>query len=222
MASVTRSTGSRGDSRRAAVAENLQRAMERLLEQGVSFTQISVEQLAAEAGIARATFYLHFRDKGELVARLSASVTAEILEASTLRSPETVTRSELKKSVRAVLAIYQRHHAVLAAMVETSAYDSAVAQLFKEMMDRLIEVNRRTLTRLKQAGRPTSAHPAQLAEVITWAFERSGHQLIHGRKPAQLNAVAEALTHVIWSSIYAPGFPSLAGPPRGTAAVTLK
>jgi|CXWL01.1.fsa_nt_gi AcrR family transcriptional regulator len=204
MASVTRSTGKRGDVKRAAVADNLQAAMERLLEHGASFTQISVDALATEAGIARATFYLHFRDKGELVARLAARVTAEILEASTLRSPETVTRVELKKSVRAVLGIYHRHHAVLAAMVETSAYDADVAQLFRDMMERLIEVNRRTVLRLKQVGRLPADHPPQVAEVVTWAFERSGHQLIRGRSPAQLNAIAGALTHVIWNSIYTP------------------
>jgi hypothetical protein len=44
--------------------------------------------------------------------------------------------------------------------------------------------------------------PPQVADVITWAFERSRHHLIHGRKLAQINAAVESLTHVIWSSIY--------------------
>lgn len=205
MASVTRRTGERGSDRRTAMEENLQQAMQRLLLQGSSFTQVSVEQLAAEAGISRATFYLHFRDKGELVARLMDRVTAEIIEASVLQSPETVTREELKKTIKAVVNVYLRHYAVMAAIVETSAYDEQVAALFRAMMEQLVDVNRRALQRLKQAGRQQADLPTQVADVITWAFERSCHQLIHGRKPAQVTAVIEALTHVIWTAVYAPG-----------------
>lgn len=203
MASVTRSTGTRGMSRRSAIAERLEQAMERLLEQGQNFTRISIDQLATEAGIARATFYLHFRDKGELVARLAARVTDEIITAATLRAPECVTRPELKASVKAVLQIYQRHRAVLAAMVETAAYDTQVEALFATMMARLIEVNRRTVKRLKSLGRLPTEVPEQLADVVTWAFERSGGQLTQGRK--SLSGLTEALTHLIWSSIYGNG-----------------
>lgn len=203
MRSVTRRTGERGSDRRMAVEESLQGAMERLLEKGSSFTQVSVEQLATEAGISRATFYLHFRDKGELVARLMARVTAEIIAASTLDSPETVTREALKKTVKAVVTAYHRHYAVMAAIVETAAYDEQVELLFREMMDQLVDVNRRALQRLKQAGRIPDDVVPQVAEVITWAFERSCHQLLRSRKPAQVNAASEALTHVIWNSLYA-------------------
>jgi TetR/AcrR family transcriptional regulator, ethionamide resistance regulator len=204
MASVTRRSGAGGSDRRSAMEENLQRAMERLLEKGSSFTQVSVEQLATEAGISRATFYLHFRDKGELVARLMTRVTAELSSAARLVSLETVTREELRKTVRAVVRAYSRHYAVMAAIVETSAYDAQVDALFQQMMEQLVEVNRRALLRLKRAGRLSAEVSPQLADVITWAFERSCHQLIRKRKPAQVNAVIDALTHMIWSSVYAP------------------
>jgi len=202
MASVTRRTGTRGETQRLNVADRLQQAMEQLLEKGLGFTQVSVEELAAEAGIARATFYLHFRDKGELVARLMARVTTEIVEAATLRTPDRVTRGDLKKTVKAVVTTYQRHYAVMAAIVETSAYDPQVEAQFRKMMDQLVDVNRRAVQRLKQAGRLSADTPPQIADVITWAFERSCHQLTHGRKPTQINALIESLTHVIWSSMY--------------------
>lgn len=202
MASITRRTGERGRDRRTVMEDGLQQAMERLLEKGSSFTQVSVEQLAVEAGISRATFYLHFRDKGELVARLMARVTTEVIDAASLIAPETVTYAELKKTVKAVVTTYHRHYAVMAAIVETAAYDEQVDALFRDMMDRLVDVNRRALLRLKQAKLLPNDLPPQIADVITWAFERSCHQLVHGRKPAQINAVVESLTHIIWSSLY--------------------
>lgn len=203
MRSVTRRTGERGRDRRAIMEDTLQQAMERLLEKGHSFTQVSVEQLAAEAGISRATFYLHFRDKGELVARLMARVTTQIIDAASLGSPETVSYEELRKTVRAVVNAYRRHYAVMAAIVETAAYDEQVDALFQAMMEQLVDVNRRALQRLKQAKLKPADLPPQVADVITWAFERSCHQLLRGRKPAQVRAVVDSLTHIIWSAVYA-------------------
>ena len=85
MASVTRRV------RQANVAdialgmeERLQLALERLLAGGLTITAMSIEALAREAGIARATFYLHFRDKGELIARLIARVEDEVVGAGGL------------------------------------------------------------------------------------------------------------------------------------------
>lgn len=202
MVSVTRRTGARGKDRRLAVEDKLQQAMERLLEQGHSFTQVSVEQLAAEADIARATFYLHFRDKGELVARLMSRVTEEVVSATRAASPQTRARSELRRMIKAVVDVYRRHYAVMAAIVETAAYDAQVEQLFRQMMDTLIGVNRRLLQQMKQAGQPRS--PPLVADVVTWAFERSCHQLVRNRKPAQVNALVDALTHVVWNAMYVP------------------
>ncbi|MCI1710868.1 MAG: TetR/AcrR family transcriptional regulator [Chiayiivirga sp.] len=204
MASVTRRTGARGQTQRTSVEERLQQAMERLLAKGQSYTQVSVEQLALEAGIARGTFYLHFRDKGELVARLMRRVADEIAVAATVRTPETVTRDDLKASVKAVVTTYRRHYAVMAAIVETSAYDPQVQAQFRAMMRGLVEVNERAVQRLKRAGRLPAGLPSQVADVVTWAFERSCHQLIAGGRRTSLAALVESLTHVIWSSLYAP------------------
>lgn len=206
MASVTRTTGTRGKARRSSVEENLQRAMERLIGKGASFTQLSVEQLTAEAGIARGTFYLHFRDKGELVAKLMQRVTEEITAAARLDAPETATRDDLRATVKAVVGLYRRHYAVMAAIVETAAYDPQVERLFQAMMRALIEVNRKALQRRRRAGAKDDGVPALTPDVVTWAFERACHQLIRGRKAAQIEALVEALTHIVWASIYAePG-----------------
>ncbi|MGH8079289.1 MAG: TetR/AcrR family transcriptional regulator [Lysobacter sp.] len=203
MASVTRRTGERGNDRREVMEDRLQQAMERLLEKGSSFTQVSVEQLAVEAGIARATFYLHFRDKGELVSKLMAGVTQDVVAAAQLPS-EDVTREQLRAVIKKVVKLYLRHYAVMSAIVETAAYDAQVEQLFQKMMDRLCDVNRQMLQRRKQAGRIPADTPNQLADVLTWAFERSCHQLIHGRSAAQVNGVIDSLTLLLWTSLHAP------------------
>lgn len=56
--------------------------MEQLLEKGVRFGAVTVEELMEEAGMARATFYTHFRDRGELVMRLMRLVVEELAEST--------------------------------------------------------------------------------------------------------------------------------------------
>jgi AcrR family transcriptional regulator len=79
MPSITRPRPQGPDRRAAAVAQVLA-ATERLLGEGVPFTELGVQRIAAEAGIARSTFYLHFRDKTELLVRLAGSLKEELFD----------------------------------------------------------------------------------------------------------------------------------------------
>ncbi len=204
MASITRRTGIRGNDKRNAVEDKLEAALQRLIDAGESFTQVSVEQLAKEAGIARATFYLHFRDKGELVTRRMAQAAEEVIAAARVDAPETITQEGVKKVIRAVAKVYRLHYAVLTAAAETAVYDEAVREHYDELMQRLIDVNRRTLQRLIKARRLPAGTPPLIADTLTWAFERSCRQLLYHCKPAQFNALVDALTLMTWNSLYTP------------------
>lgn len=207
MPSITRRARARSPDTQAGVVEALVGAMERLIGQGHSFTALSVEQLAREAGIARSTFYLHFSDKGQLVHRLLQRIAEELSAAAGLwfAQPELTQREDLQAGIRSIVDVYERHHAVMTAVVETAAYDPEVAQLFHGMMDALVSESRRSLRRIQQSGK---AHPdatPEVADVLTWMLERACYQLLKGRKPAQRERLAETLTHIAWTAMFAPG-----------------
>src|SRR5262245_13937189 len=56
--------------RREAVESSLLQATEDLLSEGNSYTDLSVEQIAARAGISRTAFYFYFNDKRHVLMRL--------------------------------------------------------------------------------------------------------------------------------------------------------
>jgi AcrR family transcriptional regulator len=58
MPSITRRTRS-GAERRAEVESRLLGATVRLLAGGESITELGVQRIAAEAGVARSSFYVH-------------------------------------------------------------------------------------------------------------------------------------------------------------------
>ena len=82
MPSVTRKSRSNRAQRRESVQAELLGAVERLLERGESYTELSVERLVAEAGVSRSTFYVYFEDKGHLLRELTDEVLEQMLSST--------------------------------------------------------------------------------------------------------------------------------------------
>lgn len=77
MARAARQTSN--DAKRARTRARLTEAALRLMaERGINAT--SVSEIAAEADVANGTFYLYFRDKGEIVAAVCEAVTRAMHE----------------------------------------------------------------------------------------------------------------------------------------------
>src|SRR6516165_8477501 len=101
MPAVTRRGKVSRAERREEIARRLFVIVERLLAEGFAFSEISVEQLITEAGIARSTFYVYFEDKGALLVELMDRATQEIGAAASdwFELPPTATRKDLRKAL---------------------------------------------------------------------------------------------------------------------------
>jgi AcrR family transcriptional regulator len=206
MPSVTRSARQGGKDSRKAIEDSLMQATERLLGDGHRFTEVSVEQLAREAGISRSTFYVYFRDKGDLIGRLTARVADQLVDAFERwwRVAADASIEDLREAVSAVLAVYEVHQAVLAALVETATYDPVATEVFSNTMAEFSRTTRSAIDAIRGAGRAHSDLPDELPEVLTYTVERSVYLLARGAGDEQRERLADALTHVIWHAIYAP------------------
>src|SRR5215217_4167932 len=63
--------------RRAATEAGVLAAAEALLEEGVAYADLGVERIARRRGISRTAFYFYFRDKRDLLFRLTQGVAEE-------------------------------------------------------------------------------------------------------------------------------------------------
>lgn len=206
MPSVTRSVRQRGRESRKAIEQAFLQATERLLGEGQCFTELSVEQLATAAGTSRSTFYVYFRDKGDLIGRLTARVADELVAAFERwrRVAAEATVEDMRDAVLAVLGVYRQHEAVLAALVETATYDPAAAEVFNTTMAKFSLESRRAIDVVRRAGRARPDLPDGLPEVLTLMVERSVYLLARGGDDAQRSRLADVFTHVFWNAIYAP------------------
>ncbi|MGQ0619776.1 MAG: TetR/AcrR family transcriptional regulator [Panacagrimonas sp.] len=201
----TRATRAKpGHQPRESIEDRLLAAMERLLEKGQRFAALSVEQLTQEAGISRATFYLHFRDKGELVARLMGQVTEELI-ASTgawLGNADDAQRKDLQQALVGVVQTFRKHQAILAAVSDTAPHDPSVASLYQAMIDRTGVQTRRSLATVKRKGLSRPAADNDVADALSEMIVTYCIRNVGKRDGAELNRLAKALGYIAASAVF--------------------
>jgi AcrR family transcriptional regulator len=192
-----------GRERRAATRQQILDALRRLLEEGAPVAGLSVERIVRAAGVSRATFYVHFTGKAELVTALSdQDMEPWLAHALPVLADPTSDRDAFAKIVRELVASWRAHAAVSASLVELSEYDAAVREAWHGIVHRLAGELAAHLKR-RWAGRAALAgsDPDVMAEVIAWMVERVCHQMLRAGAPQDDDRVAAALAEAIWRII---------------------
>ncbi|NBM18776.1 TetR/AcrR family transcriptional regulator [Streptomyces sp. GC420] len=204
MASITRRPSAAAD-RRAALESRMLSAMEKLLRDGVTYTEVGVEQIARAAGISRSTFYLYFHDKVDLLLRLSGAFKAEsrtIAEAWRPTGPEGGVEG-LARTYELILEHYREHAALLSAISEVTAYDASVREAWTAHQDRFIHSTTALLAEEQRAGRtPEDIDPALAARLIVQGGGQVIARQVFDSDGRDDGLVARELARGYWYGVY--------------------
>ncbi|MGH2938453.1 MAG: TetR/AcrR family transcriptional regulator [Solirubrobacterales bacterium] len=207
MPSVTRKSQHSRAARRDEIRNRLLEVVERLLQEGESYTEISVERLVSEASISRSTFYVYFQDKGDLVSAWFSGIIKEIEDASLdwAELDGDATWDDLRAALSKIIDAYKPHTTLMAAVYDAAAYDPGVRDLVFEMMDWNITRLRNHIKAGQKAGFvDPDLLPQQTAAWLQWMSERGLHQLVRNAKPAEVERLMDAYTAIVWNTLYAP------------------
>ncbi len=186
--------------RRADVEGKLLAATERLFASGLGFAELSVERLAAEAGIARSTFYVYFRDRSELVERLGRVLLEQLAAAAAgwWELGADATRDSLSAAARRVISVYAEHAAVFAALTETAARYPRIRAVQIAQLDHHTKPLRELI-----AGPNTRAlAPVETAAALVGMIEAACYRLPPAASPAEIERLAETLSTIVWHTLY--------------------
>jgi AcrR family transcriptional regulator len=165
---------------------------------------LSVDRIVAEAGIARATFYLHFSDKQALIARLAEDAVAwrEEVGAEVLANPD-LERAALDAIMLEIVSRWAEDRHVVSAIIELAEHDTRVHNIWSSAMHQVAD-KAATQFRARWKDSPVAPpDPDAIAEAFTWMFERCCHQMLHDASRVPL--VAGAMAEIIWRVLdYAP------------------
>lgn len=186
-----------GRQRREATQGDLLVATKRLLAGGLPVTALSVDKIVSAAGIARRTFYLHFKDKQELIARLAADQIAwrEEVGAEVLADPG-LSRERLDQLLVDIVARWMENRTVLTALIEMAEYDEQMREVWDGAL-RAIAGNVTDHLTQRWAGDPDGpADIKSISSVLVWMLERSCHQIT--REPELRDDVTAAMSEICW------------------------
>ncbi|MBJ7459486.1 MAG: TetR/AcrR family transcriptional regulator [Thermoleophilaceae bacterium] len=187
-----------GRLRRAETEQRILDGTVELLDAGASLAGLSVNRIVEASGVSRATFYLHFADKRQLVQRLGETqLVAFRAVTETFFEHEQAGREELRQTVDGLVSLWRGHAGVLSSLIEMAEYDAES----RESWQRIIHAIALSMAPALRERRPELDEPMvlTLAEIIAWTGERSLHQMV-GRDAtdAQARRAAEGLTEAVW------------------------
>lgn len=192
--------------RREEISRRLLDTVERLLQDGERYTELTVERIVSEAGIARSTFYVYFENKDDLLAAWFAEITARIKAAAARWWSLTAdaTREDLRAALGALIGAGRPHAQLIWTASCMAEYDPAMPDVVTEM----IAAHSEGLQRHIEAGQADGLidgdlPPAQTAAWLSWMIERGLHAFDGIEDPGDWERLLDACTAIVWKTLYA-------------------
>jgi AcrR family transcriptional regulator len=189
--------------KRAAVQAAVLAATEALLTEGASYADLNIERIATRAGISRTAFYFYFRDKRELLMRLTEDVN-ELLyqQADIWFSGAGAPEPEIREALTNIASLYAEHGVLLRAIVEVSTYDDEVSQFWRAMLGRFVDASRRRIDAEQAVGLSVARHAQATAFALCWMTERTMYQHLVQAGPMSSDEMVDALVGIWLHSVY--------------------
>jgi AcrR family transcriptional regulator len=190
--------------KRAAVQSAVLAATSELLGEGVSYADLNIERIATRAGISRTAFYFYFRDKRELLLRLTEDVTDELYRQGDIWfSGAGEPTAEVAEALQKIGALYREHGAVLRAIVQAAATDDEVAVFWHAILDRFVDATARRIDELRRDGGTVVAEDARAcAFALCWMIERAFNQQLVLGEPIAHDQLVAALSGIFIRAVY--------------------
>ncbi len=167
------------------------------------FHELSVDAIMANTGLKRPSFYVHFRDRHDVVLRVLATVGEELLVMSErwFRDESDPVESA-RTALEGIVDVWVRDGPVLKALADAAADDPDVDTVYHAMVERFIDGATQHILREQQAGRALSVDAAQMSRALVWLNERYLCEML-GREPqGDRQEIVNTLYQIWVRSIY--------------------
>jgi TetR/AcrR family transcriptional regulator, ethionamide resistance regulator len=185
--------------KRAAIEASVLEATEALLSEGLPFAELNIEKIAKRAGISRTAFYFYFRDKREVLERLTAGVNQQLVAAA---SSWWSGDADIREALAGITALYREHSALMRATVEVATYDEELATFWRALLGEFVTATRERIEADQRAGRALPIPADATAMALTWMVERCLYEQLVQHDPVDPADLIEALALIYERSVY--------------------
>jgi AcrR family transcriptional regulator len=201
LSSPRRRRPAKGDLKEQAILETC----ERLLGDR-SLNEITVDELAAGAGISRPSFYFYFESKDAVLRALVEGVADEMYRESerwlerSAGPPAEIALHSIEASAR----LWKEHGPVLRAAHQAWGAVPGMREFWEDTVGRFVQQSARTIRDERRAGdAPGGPDPEALAKALIWMNERCFYTSSLGLGPAlSEDELVPTLTAIWLRAIY--------------------
>lgn len=169
------------------------------------YNETTAENIASSAGTSRATFYVYFKSKAEVVLELMQRSAPDVLSAySTLDAITKPNMKNVRAWLRTTMALWETRRSDFTIMEQALANDDAVTDLWISTLGNTYKVMPRTFGRFANA----KDHERARLHLLTLqsALERMMYFAVIRRRPVKMDLLLDALT-VQWLAFLESTFP---------------
>ena len=195
--SVQARTGAR---RREVTRTQIVSATEALLFAGADYEALSMADIAAAAGVSRATLYLHFTDKRDILAEMAERIVAQRFDIGAEIVPAaSMNRDEMRAIVSDMIRRWIHDAPLLKAIFRLAEQDSATNQAWVRAVHKVGDMGADLMRQRWESQGGAYKDPTTIGRALAWMFERTARQLAldSDQQEQAIDAVAEIVWRVI-------------------------
>jgi AcrR family transcriptional regulator len=191
-------TGGRRRRRSPEVAEQeIITAAEELLRER-PFRELTVDEVMRRTDLSRPSFYVYFRDRHHLVLKVVERLTGESADMADIwYRAEGTGRDVIHEATTGVVAIFERHGAVMEALADAAADDRQVELAYRGSQDFFIDATAKHIQGEIDAGNMLPCDAAETARALCIMNENYLRTVL-GRNPTVEPAVVVDTLTTIW------------------------
>ena len=194
-------TGGRRRRRSPEVAEQeIITAAEELLRER-PFRELTVDEVMRRTDLSRPSFYVYFRDRHHLVLKVVERLTGESADMADIwYRAQGTGRDVIREATSGVVAVFERHGAVMEALADAAADDREVELAYRTSQDFFIQATAKHIEREIAAGNMLPCDAAETARALNLMGETYLTDAF-GREPRVSKEVAAQTLIEIWDAV---------------------
>jgi AcrR family transcriptional regulator len=139
------------------------------------YHQATIDEIVAEAGVARGTYYLYFEDKravfSELIDRFSSKITMAIMRIA-LDDPARSVAEQVRSNIRAIIGLCLAERAMTKMLImDTAGIDPSFDRKLATFYDQVVELLEESLRDGQKLGIVADGEPRVLAYLTIGALK---------------------------------------------------
>lgn len=186
---------------RESEKEILQAAEQLLRER--PFREVTVDEVMRRTGLKRPAFYVHFRDRHDLVLRVVQHIGSDIRAMTERWLNGTDPLNDGREALEGLVDVYVQHGPIMRAIADAAGTDTRVEAMYRGLLQELIDASVKHIREEQRNGKIRKDLEAEeTARALIWMDERYLTETL-GRTPqADPVLVARVLLNIWVSTLY--------------------